>query len=50
MGLESGTYLNDLSTSNPASGDPKSEGDDHIRLLKSVLKNKGHNERGQFFR
>lgn len=39
MALESGSYLADLNTANPAGTDPKSQGDDHIRLLKSVLKN-----------
>ena len=38
MGLESGTYISDLVVSNPASGDLKSQGDDHIRLLKSTIK------------
>lgn len=39
MGLETGTYLNDLNVSNPATGDSRSEGDDHLRLLKNTLKN-----------
>jgi hypothetical protein len=39
MGLETGTYVNDLNTDNPTSTDPKSQGDDHLRLIKSVLKN-----------
>jgi len=39
MGLETGTYVNDLNTANPTSTDPKSQGDDHLRLIKSVLKN-----------
>lgn len=38
MGLETGTYISDLNASNPASGDAKSEGDDHIRLVKSTIK------------
>lgn len=39
MGLESGTYVNDLVSSNPVgSTDPKSQGDDHLRLIKAVLK------------
>lgn len=37
MGLESATYLNDLVSTNPASSDGKSEGDDHLRLIKAVL-------------
>lgn len=39
MALETGTYVADLNTANPTSTDPKSQGDDHLRLLKSVLKN-----------
>ena len=39
MALETGTYVNDLKTANPTSTDPKSQGDDHLRLIKSVLKN-----------
>lgn len=38
MSLETGTYLNSLVVTNPLAGDPRSEGDDHIRLLKSVLR------------
>lgn len=37
MGLETGTYVSDLNTSNPTSTDVRSQGDDHFRLLKSVL-------------
>lgn len=40
MALETGTYINDLVTTNPVGvTDPKSQGDDHLRLIKSVLKN-----------
>jgi hypothetical protein len=39
MSLESATYVANLNTSNPAATDPKSQGDDHLRLIKSVLKN-----------
>jgi len=38
MGLETGTYISDLNSSNPAAGDPVNEGDDHIRLIKSTVK------------
>ena len=31
-------YLDDLNSSNPAAGDNVSEGDDHIRGIKNVLK------------
>lgn len=37
MPLESGTYIADLVATNPTSTDPKSAGDDHLRLLKAVL-------------
>ena len=37
MGLEIATYITGLTPSWPPSGDPKNQGDDHIRLLKSVL-------------
>lgn len=37
MGLESGSFLNDLVTTNPAAGDLISQGDDHLRLIKTVL-------------
>ena len=38
MSLETGTTINALVSSNPAAGDPFSQGDDHIRLIKAVLK------------
>ena len=38
MGLETGTYIDFLNSSNPAAGDPVNEGDDHIRLVKSTVK------------
>src|SRR5688572_20916932 len=37
MGLETATFINGLVPTNPVSGDTKSQGDDHLRLLKSVL-------------
>ncbi len=40
MGLEAGTFLDDLVVTNPVGAtDPKSQGDDHLRLIKTVLKN-----------
>jgi hypothetical protein len=39
MTIESVTYIDDLNTANPAAGDAKSEGDDHIRNIKTALKN-----------
>lgn len=38
MALETGTYISDLVAANPAPGDLKSFGDDHIRLIKYTLK------------
>lgn len=39
MALETGTYINSLNPANPAGTDPRAQGDDHIRLLKSTIKN-----------
>ena len=39
MALEVGTYLDDLDISNPAATDGIGQADDHIRLIKKVLKN-----------
>jgi len=40
MGLESATYISGLNASNPVGAtDPKSQGDDHLRLLKSTILN-----------
>lgn len=39
MSLETGSYINDLVASNPPGTDPKSSGDDHLRLIKTALKN-----------
>lgn len=39
MGLESATYVDDLVATNPVGAtDQKKQGDDHLRLIKSVLK------------
>ncbi len=38
MALETGTYVNSLNASNPASTDGLAQADDHIRLLKSTIK------------
>lgn len=38
MGLETGNYIADLVVTNPTSTDPKSQGDDHLRLIKTALK------------
>ena len=39
MALESGTYLDDLVATNPTASDNVSQGDNHLRLIKEVLKN-----------
>src|SRR5690606_35137911 len=46
MGLETSTYIDGLVTTNPDGDDGKSQGDDHIRLIKSVLKNTFPNSTG----
>lgn len=38
MTVETAIYISDLNAAYPAAGDPKSEGDDHLRLLKTVTK------------
>jgi len=50
MSLEAATYLDDFVSTNPAGGDGKAEGDDHIRLLKTVLKNTFPSFAGRFSR
>jgi hypothetical protein len=39
MALETGTYVNSLVPTNPASTDGLAQADDHIRLIKSTIKN-----------
>lgn len=39
MALETGTFVEDLVTTNPPGGDDKRQGDDHLRLIKTVLRN-----------
>lgn len=39
MPLETAQYVSDLQPNNPATTDAASQGDDHIRLIKSALKN-----------
>lgn len=38
MGLETGSFINDLDVTNPTSTDKRKQGDDHLRLIKTVLK------------
>jgi hypothetical protein len=39
MSLESATKISELVPSNPQGSDPKSHGDDHLRMIKQVLQN-----------
>lgn len=39
MALETAVYLADLVPANPGAGDPKSAGDDHLRAIKTALRN-----------
>ena len=39
MALESGTYINSLVATNPAATDSLAAADDHLRLIKSTIKN-----------
>lgn len=38
MALESGSFIDDLTITNPPGTDSKSQGDDHLRLIKKVVK------------
>lgn len=38
MSLESASFINQLIATNPDGSDPKGQGDDHLRLIKKVLK------------
>lgn len=38
MAIETASYISDLNVANPPGSDPVGQADDHIRLLKSVLK------------
>ena len=38
MGLETGSYIAALNSSNPVSGDPLSQADDHMKFIKEKLK------------
>ena len=39
MSLETAAWVMQLNSSNPTATDPVSEGDDHLRMVKTVLKN-----------
>lgn len=47
MAVESATYVNQLNETLPTNTDPISEGDNHLRLIKQVLKNTFPNVGGQ---
>ena len=47
MGLETATYINQLVDTNPTGTDPKSQGDNHLRLIKSTLQNTFPNITGE---
>ncbi len=49
MGLETGTSIDDLVITNPPSSDDKRQGDDHLRLIKKVLKNNFKDTSGRAF-
>jgi Phage Tail Collar Domain len=49
MGLETSTYISGLTASWPPSGDPKSQGDDHLRLIKGVLQATFPNANAAFY-
>jgi hypothetical protein len=37
MPLETGSFINDLTATNPLSSDPAGQGDDHLRLIKATV-------------
>lgn len=39
MAVESASWVTQLVATNPVVGDPVGEGDDHLRMLKTVLQN-----------
>jgi len=39
MALESASWVTQLNSSNPTATDPVAEGDDHLRMIKTVLRN-----------
>ena len=49
MGLETGSTISSFITSNPTSSDPVNQGDDHLRLIKSVLKSQFPGSAGSGF-
>lgn len=49
MGLETGTFISDLVVTNPPTSDLVAQGDDHIRLVKTVAKNTFPNATKAFY-
>lgn len=49
MALETGSYINDLVTTNPTGTDQVSVGDDHIRLIKTAVKGSFPNSDRAFY-
>lgn len=49
MGLEIATYVSGLTASWPTSGEPKSQGDDHLRLIKGALQSTFPNATKPFY-
>ena len=39
MGVETASWVTQLDATNPVVGDPVGEGDDHLRMVKTVLQN-----------
>lgn len=39
MAVESASWVTQLVNTNPVAGDPVGEGDDHLRMIKTVLQN-----------
>jgi hypothetical protein len=49
MSLETGTFIQDLVSTNPPGTDKKKQGDDHLRLIKSVLRSTFPNSTKAFY-
>lgn len=49
-GLETGTYVGDLVSTNPPGTDPRSQGADHLRLIKSTIQATFPNMSGRVWR
>ncbi len=49
MALETGSFISDLTTSNPPGTDAKSQGDDHLRLIKTTVQGSFPNSDRAFY-